>query len=137
MTDPRPALVIEIEGKGIFNIVMIFRVETYRNGVALVGADRYRNPKTNMGYKTYTGGMGSVQVYSDSCTWRYVGDSHGDYRCKYDFKSFGEVKKFALNKFIQVVRSHLKSEHYLKLAREEAKQIKAYLREGIEEMMKE
>lgn len=135
MTDSRPALVIEIEGKSIFNIVMIFRVAPYRNGVALVGADRYRNPKTNMGYKTFSGGMGSVQVYSDSCAWRYVGDSHGD-RHKWGFKSFDEVKKFALNKFIQVVRSYLKSEHYLKLAREEAKQIKAYLRKGIEEMMK-
>jgi len=136
MTESRPALVIEIEGKSVFNIVMIFRVEPYRNGVALVGADRYRNPKTNMGYKTFSGGMGSVQVYSDHCAWRYVGDSHGD-RYKWGFESFDEVRKFALNKFIQVVRSHLKSEHHLKMTREEAKQIKTYLREGIEEMMKE
>ena len=38
MTDPRPALVIEKEGGGRLNIIMIFSVETYRNGVALVGA---------------------------------------------------------------------------------------------------
>ena len=135
MTDLKP-LVIEKEGGGRLNIIMIFSVETYRNGVALVGADRYRDPKTNMGYKTYTGGMGSVKLYSNRCVWNYVGDSYGG-RHKGGFESFDEVKKFAINKFIQVVHSHLKSEHHLKLTREEAKQIRAYLRKGIEEMTKE
>ena len=136
MTEPRPALVIEKEG-GVFNVVMQFRVMKYRNGVALVGTTSFRDPKTNDRYKTYHGGMGSVIVYSDCCEWRYVGDSHGN-RMKYDFKSFDEVKKFAINKRIQIVRSHLKSEYSYaqKLTREEAKQIKAYLRKGIEEMWK-
>lgn len=137
MVDPRPVLVIEKEG-GVFNVVMGFHVANYRNGVALVGRTSFRDPKTNDTYSTYHGAMGSVKVYSDCCEWRYIGDPHGD-RMKYDFKSFDEVKKFAINKFIQIVRAHLKSEFFYaqKLTREESKQIRAHMRSGIEEMMRE
>jgi len=135
MTDMKP-LVIEKEG-GVLNVVMRFSVENYRSGVALVGTDSFRDPKTNNRYHTYTGAIGSVQIYSDYCTWKSPHSGAQNFRG--DFKSFDEIKKFAINKFIQIVRSQLKSEyrHTQKLTREEARQIRAHLRSGIEEMMKE
>lgn len=139
MTDTK-SLFIEKEG-GRLNVLMHFSV--HRAGpvggvITLVGSDSFRDPKTNVGYRTMKGMIGFVQIHSQGCSWRYLGDSC-DWRHKGGFKSFDGVKKFAVNKFIQVVRSYLKTERYTlaKLTREEAKQIRAYLRKGIEELMKE
>ena len=134
MTDTK-SLVIEKEG-GVLNVVMQFHVAKYRSGVALVGLDSFRNPKTNERYRTYSGAIGSVQIYSDYCTW--TRPHSGEQTLRGDFRSFDEVNKFAINKFIQIVRSHLKTEyrHTQKLTREEAKQIRAHLRDGIKELMK-
>lgn len=135
MTDLK-SLVIEKEG-GVFNIVMRFSVGNYRSGVVLVGTDSFRDPKDNSRYHTYCGGIGSVQIYSDCCAWKYLHSAGETFRG--DFRSFDEIKKFAVNKFIQIVRSYLRSEYpYVsKLTREEARQIRAHLRSGIEELMKE
>ena len=135
MTDTKP-LVIEKEG-GVFNVVMRFQVVNYRSGVVLVGTDSFKDPKTNDRYHTYTGAIGSVQIYSDYCTWKSPHSGAQNFRG--NFESFDEVKKFAVNKFIQIVRSQLKTEYPYasKLTREEAKRIRVYLRKGIEELMKE
>lgn len=134
MTDTK-FLVIEKEG-GVFNVVMQFFVTNYRSGVALVGTDSFRNPKTNECYHTYSGAIGSIQIYSDYCTWKRP--HSGEQSIRGDFESFDGVKKFAVNKFIQIIRAHLKTEyrHTQKLTREEAKQIRAHLRDGIKELMK-
>jgi len=138
MTDPPPVLTIEKEG-GRLNVVMCFSVHRAGSGgtITLVGSDAFRDPKTDCYYRTMAGTIGFVQIHSQGCSWRYLGDSC-EWRHKGGLKSFDEAKKFAVNKFIQIVRSYLKTERptLSKLTREEAKQIRAHLRSGIEELMK-
>jgi len=137
MTDPTPILTIEKEGRRL-NVMMHFSVHRAGSGgvITLVGSDSFRDPKTDERYRTMSGMVGIVQIRHLVCSWKYLNWSEWSYRG--GFESFDDAKKFAVKKFIQIVRSYLKTERptLSKLTREEARQIRTHLRGVIEELMK-